>query len=140
MKCQRCQYDDAEWAAQDIAGDLQIATLGSHERGFRMLKICADCAAEIRADAEPLERFRSAYRAWARTRQTRRPPELISHIEYHVLSRCEYYQFPDPIRDRLMVEHMVERELLHYNQATQKLELTHIARKALRAFEKKTNP
>lgn len=44
-KCEICKADEAIWAMQFIASDTpDFYTLGSHIRGFSVIKLCDDCA------------------------------------------------------------------------------------------------
>ena len=52
-KCQVCKTEYAEFAVQYIASDEpSVYCLGEHIRGFSMLKVCWDCAQEIKAKAK----------------------------------------------------------------------------------------
>lgn len=42
-KCQRCKVRPAVWAVQNIAGEVSVTTLGSHYRGFPVVKVCDEC-------------------------------------------------------------------------------------------------
>jgi len=43
-KCQECKKNEAEYAKQYIASDEPTySTLGSHYRGFKVVKVCEDC-------------------------------------------------------------------------------------------------
>lgn len=44
-KCQRCKVRPAVWAVQNIAGEVSVTTLGSHYRGFPVVKVCDECIA-----------------------------------------------------------------------------------------------
>lgn len=42
--CQICKTNEAIWAAQYIEGDEPtFSFLGSHYRGFKMVKVCDEC-------------------------------------------------------------------------------------------------
>ncbi len=44
-KCQECKNKEAVFAKQYIASDEPTySTLGSHYRGFKVVKVCEDCA------------------------------------------------------------------------------------------------
>lgn len=44
MKCQVCRLNEAQYAAQKIAEEaFTFSLLGSHYRGFKVVKVCATC-------------------------------------------------------------------------------------------------
>ena len=46
-KCQICRKREAEWAMQYIGEDTPtFSTLGSHYRGFKVVKVCDECMKE----------------------------------------------------------------------------------------------
>ena len=46
--CDSCKREPAEWAVQYIAEDKPtFSTLGSHYRGFQVLRLCEKCKEDL---------------------------------------------------------------------------------------------
>jgi hypothetical protein len=46
--CDQCKERPAEWAVQYIAEDRPtVSTLGSHYRGFQVLRLCDKCKEDL---------------------------------------------------------------------------------------------
>ena len=56
-KCEACKINEATWAWQPFGPGEQayvFTTLGSHYRGFPVIKVCADCQKDA-AEGLPIE-------------------------------------------------------------------------------------
>lgn len=57
-KCKICDNQEAVYAMQYIADDSpSFYTLGSHVRGFSVIPVCSDCAAERKYIAGQIKEF-----------------------------------------------------------------------------------
>lgn len=52
--CQRCKQRPAVWAVQDVAGEFTVTTLGSHYRGFKVVKMCDECKTVVQSEQSVL--------------------------------------------------------------------------------------
>ena len=50
VMCQRCHIRPAIWAVQNIEGYWVSCRLGSHYRGFRLVKMCDQCKDAAKRD------------------------------------------------------------------------------------------
>ena len=57
-KCHICEDGEAIWAMQNIADDeLTFTTLGSHYRGFKVVKVCDECKDALQNPEDYLNRI-----------------------------------------------------------------------------------
>jgi len=57
-KCELCHDEEAVYAMQYIASiEPSLYTLGSHIRGFPVLRVCSKCGAEQKYVAEQAKKF-----------------------------------------------------------------------------------
>lgn len=84
-KCQVCKVDEAVYAYQPFGPDPEphkwMACLGSHYRGFPVIKVCEFCENTIEEGT---------------------PTEFIYKGVRYISSRDEVYQVPDYVSDALL--------------------------------------